>query len=109
VQGVRTKRVEDEQYYALVDEFMMAVKDKWPKCLVQFEDFSNNHCFELLERYRYLDHTRSLSRRVVVSRSQRAHPTCVACACAGTRSSPSTTTSRELAPSSRRALSTPRA
>lgn len=50
--GVRSKRVEDEQYYALVDEFLMAVKDKWPKCLVQFEDFSNNHCFELLERYR---------------------------------------------------------
>lgn len=49
---MRTKRVPDEEYYPLVDEFLMAVKDKWPKCLVQFEDFSNNHCFELLERYR---------------------------------------------------------
>lgn len=46
------KRVPDEEYYPLVDEFLMAVKDKWPKCLVQFEDFSNNHCFDLLEKYR---------------------------------------------------------
>jgi len=29
----------------------MAVKDKWPNALLQFEDFSNNHCFELLHRY----------------------------------------------------------
>ena len=60
---MRTKRVEDEQYYALVDEFLMAVKDKWPKCLVQFEDFSNNHCFELLERYRCAPLSLSLIRR----------------------------------------------
>ena len=36
----------------ITDEFMAAVRDKWPNALVQFEDFSNDHCFDLLERYR---------------------------------------------------------
>eukprot|EP01128_Nolandella_sp_AFSM9_P003612 TRINITY_DN156_c1_g3_i1.p1 TRINITY_DN156_c1_g3~~TRINITY_DN156_c1_g3_i1.p1 ORF type:complete len:501 (-),score=157.44 TRINITY_DN156_c1_g3_i1:113-1615(-) len=50
--GTKGKRLDDDEYYPLVDEFLMAVKDKWPKCLVQFEDFSNNHCFHLLDEYR---------------------------------------------------------
>lgn len=50
--GMKIARIPDDEYYSLMDEFLMAVKDKWPKCLVQFEDFSNNHCFDLLERYR---------------------------------------------------------
>ena len=35
-----------------MSEFMSSVKKQWPKCLVQFEDFSNDVCFELLEQYR---------------------------------------------------------
>jgi malate dehydrogenase (oxaloacetate-decarboxylating)(NADP+) len=31
---------------------MAAVYRKWPQVLVQFEDFSNDHCFDLLARYR---------------------------------------------------------
>lgn len=50
--GVPYKRLPDKEFYPLIDEFIMAVKDKWPKCLLQFEDFSNDHSFELLERYR---------------------------------------------------------
>ena len=50
--GCKHPRIPDSEYYPLVDEFLMAVKDKWPSCLLQFEDFSNDHCFELLERYR---------------------------------------------------------
>lgn len=50
--GARHKRLPDDLYYELVDEFLMAVTTKWPNCLVQFEDISNDHCFELLDRYR---------------------------------------------------------
>ncbi|XP_055389035.1 NADP-dependent malic enzyme-like [Condylostylus longicornis] len=50
--GQRQPRLADPEYYALVDEFMSAVKDKWSSALLQFEDFSNNHCFDLLEKYR---------------------------------------------------------
>lgn len=51
--GLRQDRAPDDEFYALAEEFMTAVKDKWPKVLVQFEDFSNNHCFDLLEKYRH--------------------------------------------------------
>ncbi|KAL9647365.1 hypothetical protein ABK040_011729 [Willaertia magna] len=50
--GLRRKRVRGEEFYELMEEFMMAVKNKWPSCLVQFEDFSNDVCFDLLEKYR---------------------------------------------------------
>lgn len=50
--GERHKRLPNNEYYELVDEFMTAVKSKWPGCLVQFEDFSNDHCFELLDKYK---------------------------------------------------------
>ncbi|KAL0484832.1 malate dehydrogenase [Acrasis kona] len=50
--GLNRDRVRGEEFYSFADEFLMAVKDKWPKCLVQFEDFSNDVCFELLEKYR---------------------------------------------------------
>jgi len=35
-----------------VEEFVQAVNDKWPRALIQFEDFSNEHAFELLARHR---------------------------------------------------------
>ena len=50
--GCRHHRLEGDAYYDLVDEFMSAVKDKWPSALVQFEDFSNDKCFKILEKYR---------------------------------------------------------
>jgi malate dehydrogenase (oxaloacetate-decarboxylating) len=49
--GTRERRLDDEQFYALMDEFMEAVKTTWPSAVIQFEDFSNNHCFDMLERY----------------------------------------------------------
>eukprot|EP01127_Copromyxa_protea_P013573 TRINITY_DN3678_c0_g4_i1.p1 TRINITY_DN3678_c0_g4~~TRINITY_DN3678_c0_g4_i1.p1 ORF type:complete len:535 (-),score=146.30 TRINITY_DN3678_c0_g4_i1:59-1663(-) len=49
--GVKENRLADDEYYPLVEEFLVAVKDKWPNALLQFEDFSNNHCFDLLEKY----------------------------------------------------------
>lgn len=50
--GWRHKRVADELYYELCEEFVVAVQTRWPGCLIQWEDFSNNHCFSLLDKYR---------------------------------------------------------
>ena len=50
--GLHQKRGSDEEYYALVDEFVNAVQDRWPKALIQWEDFTNNHAFPLLNKYR---------------------------------------------------------
>ena len=50
--GAKMGRMPDREYYPFVDEFLCAVKDKWPNALLQFEDFSSDHCFALLERYR---------------------------------------------------------
>ncbi|KPA79101.1 putative mitochondrial malic enzyme [Leptomonas pyrrhocoris] len=49
--GSRKPRCTDEEFYALLDEFMAAAKEAWPSAVIQFEDFSNNHCFDILERY----------------------------------------------------------
>ncbi len=50
--GMQHRRWRGEKYYRLIDEFMCAVKDKYPHVLVQFEDFGNENAFILLERYR---------------------------------------------------------
>jgi malic enzyme len=50
--GEKRSKMSDDEYYGFLDEFVMAVKNKWPECVLQFEDFSNDHCFALLERYR---------------------------------------------------------
>eukprot|EP00300_Choanocystis_sp_HF-7_P012712 c1799_g1_i2.p1 GENE.c1799_g1_i2~~c1799_g1_i2.p1 ORF type:complete len:545 (+),score=124.62 c1799_g1_i2:3-1637(+) len=50
--GLKHNRVPEEEYYTFLDEFCMAVKHKWPKCLVQFEDFATPHAIKLLEDYR---------------------------------------------------------
>jgi len=50
--GCRHPRLSGDEYLTFVDEFMESVYDKWPNVLVQFEDFSNEHAFTLLERYR---------------------------------------------------------
>jgi malate dehydrogenase (oxaloacetate-decarboxylating) len=50
--GLRQRRCNDGDFYGLLDEFMEAVYERFPEVMVQFEDFSNNHCFDMLERYR---------------------------------------------------------
>ena len=40
--GVPKRRLTGDKYYELVDEFMQAVKYRWPNVLVQFEDFSSD-------------------------------------------------------------------
>lgn len=40
--GVQKKRLQGTAYYEVVDEFMQAVRYRWPNVLVQFEDFSSD-------------------------------------------------------------------
>jgi malate dehydrogenase (oxaloacetate-decarboxylating)(NADP+) len=50
--GERIPRLTGPAFYAIVDDFIKAAHQRWPKAIIQFEDFSNNHAFSLLERYR---------------------------------------------------------
>lgn len=38
--GWRNPRITDDEYYEFVDEFIRAVKQRWPDVLLQFEDFA---------------------------------------------------------------------
>ncbi|CAN0147411.1 unnamed protein product [Ascophyllum nodosum] len=51
--GLKEKRLEGEEYLQVMDEFIAAVKGRWPKVLIQFEDFRTQYAFKLLERYRH--------------------------------------------------------
>lgn len=50
--GIPRKRVRGEEYEALVDEFIQAVKKRFPNALVQFEDFATPNAQLFLDRYR---------------------------------------------------------
>ncbi|EGO03883.1 hypothetical protein SERLA73DRAFT_165450 [Serpula lacrymans var. lacrymans S7.3] len=50
--GLRQKRGSDEEMTAFMDEFMHEMSVTFPKLLVQFEDFSTDHAFMYLERFR---------------------------------------------------------
>ncbi len=50
--GQRIARLRGAAYDQVVEAFVQAVHSRWPRALIQFEDFSNNHAFDLLQRYR---------------------------------------------------------
>ena len=50
--GYPHQRVKGQDYLDLVEEFITAVQDKFPKALVQFEDFLTPNAYKLLEIYR---------------------------------------------------------
>ncbi|WKD51301.1 NAD-dependent malic enzyme [Microbulbifer spongiae] len=50
--GWRHERVCQEDYDAFLEQFIAAVKRRWPKVLVQFEDFAQTNAMPLLHRYR---------------------------------------------------------
>lgn len=50
--GWRNKRVRGQEYDDFVESFVAAVKRRWPKVLLQWEDFAKNNATRFLERYR---------------------------------------------------------
>lgn len=50
--GWRNKRVRGQEYDDFVESFVSAVKRRWPKVLLQWEDFAKNNATRFLERYR---------------------------------------------------------
>lgn len=50
--GYPHKRLEGQAYFDLVDEFVEAIQEKYPKALIQFEDFLTPNAYTLLNKYR---------------------------------------------------------
>ncbi len=50
--GIRKNRIRGEEYLSFVDRFVQGVKRNFPDAVLQWEDFSKQNAFTLLDKYR---------------------------------------------------------
>jgi len=50
--GYPKLRLEGEAYFEMIEEFVMAIQDKYPKALIQFEDFLTPNAYALINKYK---------------------------------------------------------
>ncbi|CAE8718733.1 unnamed protein product, partial [Polarella glacialis] len=50
--GLRYPRLKNSAHEEFIDEFIVAVHDKWPHCVIQFEDFQSQQALHYLAKYR---------------------------------------------------------
>jgi malic enzyme len=51
--GHRAPRLRGAEYDALVEAFVVGVAERWPGCVIQWEDFKQHNALRLLDRYRH--------------------------------------------------------
>ena len=49
--GWKHERITGDEYFKFVDDFIKAVKRRWPSVLIQFEDFAQDNATPLLKKY----------------------------------------------------------
>lgn len=50
--GVRAKRLRGEAYMEFMDQVVAAIRARWPRTIIQWEDLSKDTAFAVLERFR---------------------------------------------------------
>jgi len=50
--GVRQKRLRGDAHLELVRKFVLAVRERWPRAIVQWEDFGKETAFDVLDAFR---------------------------------------------------------
>ena len=50
--GLRQKRSRGAEYFAVMDQVVDAIRARWPRAVLQWEDLSKDTAFDVLERYR---------------------------------------------------------
>jgi len=51
--GYKSGRLHGEEYEEFIDKFINGIREKFPNILIQWEDFSRQNAFTILDKYRY--------------------------------------------------------